>query len=493
MSIRDASITARDRGKIASGAALAIFALALLVRLLMVLWSQTGPYVEAPTGMSSLYFRQGYAIAAGHGFVVGEGQGNLYLKEMQRRVESGAAVARPGAFGPAPPGIYPDTLHPPGMSILVATLHRLLEMPADIPLQLLGAILDSLAAVIVYWIATQVLGPRAALLSGMLYALFLPQAWAATGAQMPDGLIGPFIVAMLAAILVATSSTDWRAWRWYMLAGLALGLGSYLRPDYLLAPVAMFPFLWLFLRRFFTAAIGSILVLSVALALLSPWAYRNHSLFDRWIFTSSGAGATLVTGLGEFKNPWGFGPTDVDRHEEAARQGFRSAWVPEADQYFRQIWWQAIQDDPGAMAVAVAKRLPLGLAPPYSFGFDNPLKTQTFTDVREQGQDRYQIILSRPFYVLAAYWDVLIIAAFNGIALLASIYWLLTDRKRWRLILLLLSLHIYSIAIHLLIHMEPRFLLPSNFVLLFAVAWLLAEPRRVALELRPAETSGNAR
>lgn len=299
---------------------------------------------------------------------------------------------------------------------------------------------------------------------------------------MPDGLIGPCIVAMVAAYLKAVRSIRWQAYAWYAAAGLALGIGSYLRPDYLLAPIAMLPFLWACLRRLLPAVLGTVMVMVVALATLSPWAHRNHVLYDRWIFTSSGAGATLVTGLGEFRNPWGIGATDTDRHEEARANGFVSAWIPEADQYFRQVWWQAVSSQPTAYLRLMIKRLPIALAPPFEFGFDNPLRTRTFTDSRKAGQDRYQAVLSDPKYLLAAYWDNLLMAALSGVALLASLWWLVLDNQRWAMILLVLSPHLYSIATHVIIHVEPRFLLPSMFGLLIGLAFVVV---RFALPMVP--------
>src|SRR5262245_35711994 len=223
--------------------AFCVFALALAVRLLLVAWSHSGLYVESPTGTSSWYFRQGYALAAGVGYVVGQQDAGEFLKNIHERVNSGSLVATPATVDTPPPGLYADTLHPPGMPILVATLHRVFRMPADLPVQLFGALLDSVAAVLVYWIGLILARTAAGFVAGLLYAAFLPQAWAATGAQMPDGLIGPFVVAMMAAYLKALHAGGRARYAWFALAGLALGLGSYLRPDYLLAPVAMLPFL----------------------------------------------------------------------------------------------------------------------------------------------------------------------------------------------------------------------------------------------------------
>jgi hypothetical protein len=451
---------------------------ALIVRLLMIAWSLSGLYSQPPSGMSDLYFRQGYAIAAGLGFVVGEDEANVFLKDVHRRVDEEGLVATRSSIGAVPAGIVPDSLHPPGMSVLVAGVHRALGVSADLPVQLLGAILDSLAAALVFWIGVTVATPRAGLVAGMLYALFLPQAWAATGAQMPDGLIGPFVVAMLAAYLKAGSANGAARYGWFALAGLALGIGSYLRPDYLLVPVGMFPFLWMNLRRFMPAAAGSIVVLGVAFMTLAPWAYRNHVIFDRWIFTSSGAGATMVTGLAEFHNPWGFGVSDNDRVAEARAAGFESAWVPAADAYFRARWLEAVREHPEAFVSAILKRTPLALAPPFEVGFANPMKTRTFTDARADGKDRYQALASDPLYVLRAYWDSLLMAAFSGVVLLVALAWPLVDRVRWSLALLVLSPHLYSIGSHLIVHLEPRFLLPSFFCLLIGFSAVATRYRR---------------
>lgn len=453
--------------------ALYVFAVALAVRLLLTVWSHSSLYVESPTGMSSLYFRQGYAMAAGLGYVVGMDEAGAFLESIQERVNARSLVATPLAVGTAPPGLYADTLHPPGMPILVGAAHRLFGMPADLPVQILGAVLDSTAAVLVYWIGVTLAGFTAGLAAGLLYAAFLPQAWAATGALMPDGLIGPFIVAMMAAYLKALHAEGRARYAWFALAGLALGLGSYLRPDYLLAPVAMFPFLWLCLRRFVPSALGTLAVLAVAFAVLSPWAYRNHLAYDRWIFASSSPGATMVSGLAAFHNPWGLGPSDLDRHREAAEQGYVSAWLPEADRYFRQLWWDAVRARPDAFLGIVVRRLPLALAPPFQFGFKNPAKTHTFTEFRSLGQDRYDVLRQNPGYVLAAYWDTLIMALVSGVALVASLAWALLEPGRRTLILLLLALHVYGIGSHLIVHFEPRFVLPSVYALLIGLGYVL--------------------
>jgi hypothetical protein len=86
--------------------------------------------------------------------------------------------------------------------------------------------------------------------------------------------------------------------------------------------------LWLYTRRFWQSFSAMVFAQVVVFLVLSPWAFRNYGICGRWVFTSSGVGATLITGLGEFNNPWGFGYTDEDRYKQAVLQGFSSAWSP---------------------------------------------------------------------------------------------------------------------------------------------------------------------
>jgi hypothetical protein len=215
---------------------------------------------------------------------------------------------------------------------------------------------------------------------------------------------------------------------------------------------------------------------ALAFALLLPWAWRNHGLCERWIFTSTSVGATLVSGLGAHNNPWKFGHLDEDRAREARAQGMDSPWDSKADIYFRSVFLRAVLDDPGAYAVSILKRIPLGLAAPQSFGFANPLKTQTFSEVRAaSGKDRYSIIRENPRYVLLAYWDVLLIALLNIMGFVGCCVMVVREREKRALVLLLFMPHLYSLATHLITNMEPRYLLPSAFVVSMGVGWVVTQ------------------
>ncbi len=453
-----------------------VFVAALLVRVAFAMWSWSGFYAFPQSGMSRLYFKEGYAIAAGYGYVTGfTKKGHDVLGKLYGRVNAEGIRATPEIAQPlAAEDVRIEMVHPPGMSLLVAGINRVFGIPADVPIQVISILLDSIAAVLIWWVAATFLSARMGVAAGLVYAFFPPLAHAAAASRMPVGMCSFFVIACLVCVLQATRCRAGKALAWYAAAGLVLGLGSYLRPDYLLMPVFMFLGLWAFTRRFFRSAGAMILTQVLAIVTLLPWAYRNHSICGRWVLTSTSVGATLIVGLGEYDNPWGFGGSDVDRAREVKAQGIAHPWSSEGDVYFRGLFWKSVKQKPLAYVMTIVRRVPLVLATPFTFGYENPWKTQHFSEAREAGDDRYQVVKRRPLYVLAAYWDRLAMGGLVLTSILASAFMLIKERRSFGLLLLLFSPHLYSIASHIVTHLEPRFLMPSIFSALIGLAYVLS-------------------
>lgn len=174
----------------------------------------------------------------------------------------------------------------------------------------------------------------------------------------------------------------------------------------------------------------------------------------------------------------------------AQKVGIDSPWSSAADVYFRDLYAQSIVEHPVAALSMVARRAPLALLAPYEFGYVNTRKTASFTDLRiNEGLDRYDVLLQRPFYLLAAYWDRLLMMAFSGLCLLAAALMLWRERERRAAVWFLLSAHVYTLSTHALIHIDPRFLLASIFAWLAPVMWLALVAVR---KRRPAPTEALA-
>jgi len=456
-----------------------VFLCAVIFRLIFLIWSWLPWLAEPQDGMSKLYFKEGYGLAVGYGYISSEGNGGPQLKALYELVNDQKA---PLNAQTAPPldrnNVWPEMLHPPGMAALIAGLYRLLHVPSDLPLELVGLLLDSISAVLLCEVVARAWSPALGYAVGLAYAFFPPLAYGAASSRSPEGLMGVFITSTVFCVWMAIQPGQRRWLAWSLLAGLTLGVGSYFRPDYLLLPVALGLVAWAITRRFWISVRNLIIVQMLAVVLLLPWAWRNHEFCGRWIFTSTSVGPTLITGLGEFKNPWGFGGSDTDRRKEAVAQGFVGPWGSDADAYFRSLFWKSITAHPSGYVTSVIKRIPLAIAPPLDWGLQNPWKEQTFVVVRQNNdQDRYEVLSSRVGHTLLAYGDLLIIGGVCLVALICWGYLLVRERARWAICAFLISPHLYAIGSHLLTHFEPRFLLPS-------IGWLLIAPTYVVLASR---------
>jgi hypothetical protein len=464
-----------------------VIATAAVVRILFVLWAWSGRDVNPRMGMSQMDIRAGYALGAGYGYVTGTGPARDWLDDLDAAIERGGLAPPPEA---APEEVRahlrPELIHPPGFPLAVAGAFRIFGWRADRPLEAIGVVLDTVAAGIVLLFATRAYGRRVGVLSGCLYALFPPLGYWAGASKSVDGWMSLFVAGTVAALLQAATAESRRRILWSLVAGGLLGLAGWLRPDYLLVPVALAIPLWLMTRRVREAVRITGTVMATALLVLLPWAWRNHRVSGRWVFTSTSVGGTLVNGLGEFTNPWGFGQTDADRGREAAAMGLDSAWGPEADLRFREMFWRSVRERPGAFLAIAIRKLPFALATPYSWGYLNPARTQTFEHAMvERGKDRYAVALESPGYVLAAYWDraaMALVALFGTVCAALLIWW---ERARIGLAFLVVGPHVYSIAVHVTSLLGDRLLLPSAFCWLIAIAYAVDR-------LRPASTSAMA-
>lgn len=430
--------------------------------------------MEPRNTLSELYILSGYGLAAGYGFVEVEAgtPARNHLAQLDGAARTKGLLVTPATAGPLPAsGASPNLLHPPGMSLLAAALHRLTGLAADIPMEIFGALLDSLAAMLFAWLVTALFTAKLGRSLGYLYGLFPPLAFSATIGLAPEGLTGFFVAASLCCVVRGARDASPRAWAWYALSGVVTGVGCYLRPDYLFMSIFLVPAVAILGHNWRRALAAMLLAQVTALCLLAPWALRNHELTGRWIFTSTAIGCTLIAGIGEFHNPWNYGYADEDTIAFTARAGIHGQSTSEADVYCRKIYWQNLQEHPDAIALAAVRRLPIAFLAPHSLGVVNRFKTKTFTQQAAAGKDRYQAILADPLYVLGAYADRLLMVLFSIACLFGLGLMYKHEKLHRRELFLLLSAHLYSIAAHAVIHVEPRYLLPSFFVYLLGLAW----------------------
>ena len=216
---------------------------ALLFRCLFLFWGLAGWYLLDQNVLSKGYFIQGYGICAGYGYVTDPGG------KIPEMVDQGRKVTPETAPQGDPTNLIPEMLHPPGMAILVAAFHRITGLPVDLFFEIFGMILDTIAVCILYWMVATFLSDRVAFVASLIYAFYPPLAYGCTLDRSPEGIMAVFIVGSLACVLQSTLSKEWEVAFWWVGAGILIALSAYLRPDYLLAPVAFGFGFWLYTRR----------------------------------------------------------------------------------------------------------------------------------------------------------------------------------------------------------------------------------------------------
>lgn len=454
-----------------------VILVAVVVRFVFMAWSWSGWYYQKPLSatLSAGYFNQGYGIAAGYGYNDYHSvAAREHVGELGEWIKREGGRAGPELVGQLPrEGVYPCAVHPPGLPLLVAGINQVFGVRADVPIQLIAIVLDTIAAVIVCWLIATFLHPRVGFVTGVLYGVFPPLAYQAACAKMPASFLPVFIVSALACVLVG-SNRKWRqAVGYYIAAGVLLGIGSYLRPDFVLLPIFLVVGLWAYTRHFFRSLSAMLLTQLVVILVLLPWAYRNHRVLGHWMFTTTGPGPVLVAGLGQFSNPWGFIHSDIDLHERAYAQGISYAWAPEADAFFKQLFLYSVKQDPMAWAGIVARRVPMALATPYYWGYDNPTRDLSFIPSNKQSEDRYQMVLRRPAHILAKFWDRGVMALVSLCCSVSVVVLLVKERHRWGLIVLLLSPHLFAVISHVLVMWGSKYVIPTVFCWLMAFAYVI--------------------
>lgn len=345
---------------------------------------------------------------------------------------------------------YPESGESIGSSAVLAGLWEITGGERYLPLQILQALIDALAALLVYRIAMRLFNvTRIATIAAALYALYPPIAWL-TIAPYNDIWAVDFTIAIVAVYLEALSSE--RRWRWLIACGLIAGVGSYFRPNVLLvapflalATIAMTGWREAFRRAGATTLIAALLMV--------PWVIRNYDDFHAFIPGTSDVWENVWNGLGELPNALGASNGTHGVYEEVRR--VRPDLVPESpawDGYLKGWAIKAIEQHPLFYLEGILHRSALatvwnhdetwmrrGVVSPLSF---------------EGGLLAYAV--NRPLNVLEY--------ALQPLAFLLAMLTLAFTWRCWRRQHLILLAAALSVLVpYVVIHVEGRYVLPAEF------------------------------
>ncbi|MCM3905559.1 MAG: glycosyltransferase family 39 protein [Pyrinomonadaceae bacterium] len=210
-------------------------------------------------------------------------------------------------FDPKSTTSNPDLLgHPPGYSILLALIYRL-SGESDLAAQLFQMICDSLAAVMVFLIAFELLSLGVGTIAGFM-AAFSPQFSWNSILLLPDTLAA---LPILIAIYLITRARRRPRWASVLAAGALIGVSCWFRANALL----LTPFLALGMPIIFPRGVrlkmGMALIGGACLT-IAPLTIRNAVVFGHFIPVSLGAGQTLLEGIADYDETGSLELSDTD-------------------------------------------------------------------------------------------------------------------------------------------------------------------------------------
>lgn len=198
-------------------------------------------------------------------------------------------------------------VHPPGYSVFIAALFGAFGHSED-RLVLTHVIGDSMAAVLVFLIALELLPHAVAIIAGVLVA-FSPHLAHHTLTLMPDSLV---VLPTLIAVLLLIRASKRPRLVPILVAGVMIGVSCWLRSNALLLPVFFaIAVCLLFERR--RRARYALAFVGATMLTIAPITIRNQVVFGQFIPLSLGSGITMVEGIGDYdkENRFGMPVTDL--------------------------------------------------------------------------------------------------------------------------------------------------------------------------------------
>ena len=196
--------------------------------------------------------------------------------------------------------------HPPGYSILVATIHSVFG-GSDTAVQFAQIVCDALAAVMIFLIVAELLPLSAAVVAGTMAALSPQFAWNSV-LLLPDSL---FVLPILLAVYCLARAAKNPRLVTFIIAGALVGISCWLRANAMLLTFFIAAaVLLLFPRERRTRY--ALAVVCGTLPIVLPLTIRNAIVFHRFIPLSLGAGQTLLEGIADYDHEGRFNIPQTD-------------------------------------------------------------------------------------------------------------------------------------------------------------------------------------
>jgi 4-amino-4-deoxy-L-arabinose transferase-like glycosyltransferase len=355
----------------------------------------------------------------------------------------------------------------PGYPALLAVTYKIFGHERYIYLQILQAIADSFLVFAMFSIAAWLFNPGVGFFSALLFALWIPEARLSV-APLHDAPM-TLILLLAAFFWIKYLSTNSK---WFALAPAGIiGLGSFLRSDYIFLPVFFGVVLYLYKGEFKKSVVFVISSLLLIFLILFPWGMRNYHLFGKFQVTRATLWQSVWEGFGEFNNPFGAVLDDQVTFEQVKSEYPGIEYdSPQYQEALKRKVIRALR----AYPIWYISILPRRLA--------NMLLIRNFNDWGFPLDPKLSFRrLKLPFHMYCKYilkypnqlFYRLIRRVCEPLLFFLALMGVWVYREEWKKTMLVFCIPVYAILSHLPVYWEPRYILPAQFpYLIFCVAFL---------------------
>lgn len=327
---------------------------------------------------------------------------------------------------------YPQEVRwPPLFPIFLAGIYALFG-PSFFFVKIIQAAIGSFTCLLIFLIGKESFDEKIGLLSGLL-AVFYPGFISYTGLVLTETLTA-FLVATSIYLLIKAIAHK-NKWRWYIFAGLILGLANLCRSEMLFFPIFVLGGLLIIYKNKKQALIGFLILSSVAAITISPWTVRNFILFHKLIPVTVGLGRALW--LGSYPQEW----TEYHFDREPIKTLYKESTQIEFNDKLMKMGIENIKNHPFLYLKFSIKKF-------FRFWITSHSNT-----IRGLEESFVSTIQNKKYKIL---FQKLIFLAINmGIIFLGFLGIFITRRRK--MVSLLLAIIIYKVLLHMALFSAPRF------------------------------------